>query len=285
MITGGTGQLGRALVRRAPAGADLVITDRSTLDFTNGDAIAHAIVIHRPDVVVNCAAYTAVDRAESEPQLAHVVNADAPEVLAASCAALDITLVQLSTDFVFDGSKSRPYAPDDVPNPVNVYGASKLAGERAVLGEPRLRAFVLRTAWVYAADGRNFVATILRLLREKRRANVVADQIGTPTSAASLANAVWRVVADRGDGAVLHHTDAGVASWYDFAIAIGEEATALGLLEAGWDVAPIPTRAFPAPAQRPAYSVLDKDTSWARLGIRPDHWRVELRRVLAEAHR
>lgn len=282
LITGGTGQLGRALVRSAPVGAELVVPDRATLDLTDSDAIAHAVIVHRPDVVVNCAAYTAVDRAESERELAHAVNAGAPEAFAVTCAALDTTLVQLSTDFVFDGAQGTPYAPYDEPKPLNVYGASKLAGERAVLDEGRLRGFIVRTAWVYAADGKNFVTTILRLLREKRRANVVADQIGTPTSAASLANAVWRVVADRGDPAVLHHTDAGVASWYDFAVAIGEEATALGLLEPGWVVAPIPTTAFPTSARRPAYSVLDKGASWARLGIQPNHWRVELRRVLAE---
>lgn len=285
LITGGTGQLGRALARSVPAGVDLVVADRSTLDLTNADAIAHAVVLHRPDVVVNCAAYTAVDRAESEPQLAHVVNAAAPAAFAATCAALDTTLVQLSTDFVFDGAKGSPFTPDDAPNPLNVYGASKLAGERAVLDDARLRGFVVRTAWVYAADGKNFVATILRLLREKRHANVVADQVGTPTSAASLARAVWKVVEDRGASAVLHHTDAGVASWYDFAVAIGEEATALGLLEAGWSIAPITTREFPTPARRPSYAVLDKSATWARLGIAPEHWRVELRRVLVEMKR
>jgi dTDP-4-dehydrorhamnose reductase len=285
LVTGGGGQVGRALVRTAPPGVELVLTDRASLDLADPRAIAAGVERHRPQVVVNAAAYTAVDRAESEPDAARAVNAVAPAAFAAACAAIGATLVQVSTDFVFDGSKALPYATDDAPNPLGVYGRTKLDGERAVASVAGLRWFVVRTAWVYAAEGRNFVATILRLLRERRTASVVADQIGTPTSAASVARALWAVVADADAPAILHHTDAGVASWYDFAVAIGEEATAAGLLAPGWVIVPIATRDYPTPARRPACSVLDKSTSWVRLGVRPEHWRAELRVVIGEIAR
>jgi dTDP-4-dehydrorhamnose reductase len=285
LVTGVGGQVGRALVRHAPAGVDLVVTDRASLDLADPRAIAAAVGRHRPDVVVNAAAYTAVDRAEADPDTARVVNAEAPAAFAAACAAMRATLVQVSTDFVFDGRQGSPYAPEDAPNPLGVYARTKLAGERAVSSAEGLRWFIVRTAWVYAADGRNFVGTILRLLRERGVASVVADQIGTPTSAESIARALWAVAADAGAPAILHHTDAGVASWYDFAVAIGEEATAAGLLAPGWSVVPIETRDYPTPARRPACSVLDKTATWSRLRIRPEHWRVELRGIIGELAR
>jgi dTDP-4-dehydrorhamnose reductase len=165
---------------------------------------------------------------------------------------------------------------------LNVYGASKLEGEQAVRTTAGLRWHIVRTAWVYAPQGRNFVLTMLRLFRERSVVNVVDDQVGTPTSASSLARCVWRVLEDDGSPAIFHHTDAGVASWYDFAVAIYEEAHALGMLEKAVQINPIATEQYPTPARRPAYSVLDKRSSHARLQLQPNHWRVELRKVLQE---
>ena len=210
------------------------------------------------------------------------MNATAPATLAKCCAELGARLIHVSTDFVFDGAQGFPYSPDAPTNPLNVYGASKLDGERRIAATPGLVWHIVRTAWVYAADGRNFVSTMLRLFRERPAVSVVCDQMGTPTSAASLARCVWRLLADDGPSAILHYTDAGVASWYDFAVAIQEEAVALGLIDKAVSIRPIPTRQYPTPARRPPFSVLEKSGTFDRLQIEPDHWRVELRKVLQE---
>jgi len=181
---------------------------------------------------------------------------------------------------VFDGASGRPYAPDDRPAPLGVYGRTKLAGERAALGLAD-RAVVVRTAWVYSRHGQNFVRRMLGLMRERDEVRVVSDQVGTPTWAHSLADAIWTAVARPALHGVLHWTDAGVASWYDFAVAIQEEAVALGLLDRAVPVRPITSAEYPTPARRPAHSVLAKEASWAALGRTPPHWRVNLRHMLA----
>lgn len=285
LLTGAEGQLGRALQSSVRAGVTLVATGRATLDLANPQSIAQVVKRERPDVVVNAAAYTAVDRAEAESEAAFLVNAAGVGNLARACASVGSALVHLSTDFVFDGAQGRPYATHDLPAPLNVYGASKLAGERELAAVPDLQWSVIRTAWVYAPWGRNFALTMLRVLRERRVATVVADQIGTPTSVFTLAQAVWAACERPAPGQVLHFTDAGVASWYDFAVAIGEEATARGLLDGGWSVRPIVAADYPTPARRPAFSVLDKHESWRQLGLEPMHWRAALRRTLEEVSR
>jgi dTDP-4-dehydrorhamnose reductase len=278
LIAGASGQLGRALVATAPAGVALAALDRAALDLGSAGSIAAALGSHAPDVVINAAAYTAVDRAETEADQAFAINATGATGLAAEAAARGARVVHVSTDFVFDGCASRPYRPDAPTAPLGVYGASKLAGERGVLlAAPD--ALVVRTAWVYAAQGANFVRTMLRLMADRDEVRVVSDQIGTPTHAEGLARALWRLI-DCGAGGILHWTDAGVASWYDFAVAISEEARALGLLDRAVRVIPIPTSAYPTPARRPGYSVLDKDATWALTGV-ADHWRHALRRALA----
>ena len=196
----------------------------------------------------------------------------------------DARLIQISTDFVFDGAASTPYLPDAATNPLGVYGRTKLEGETFARGAAL--SSVIRTAWVYAAEGSNFVHTMLRLMGSRDEVRVVADQIGTPTHAAGLARAIWALVTVEGSGGLrghklLHWTDAGVASWYDFAVAIQEEALALGLLERAVPVVSIATQDYPTPARRPAYSVLDKSATWAITGP-ARHWRVELRECLAE---
>jgi dTDP-4-dehydrorhamnose reductase len=192
-------------------------------------------------------------------------------------------MIHLSTDFVFDGMASTPRQPHDSVNPLSVYGSTKLEGERNVAENSR-DALIVRTAWVYSAAGRNFMLSMLRLMNERDRINVVSDQVGTPTSARSLAMALWRLVQIGATG-VHHYTDAGVCSWYDFAVAIYEEAVAIGLLNGDCMVVPIRTCEYPTPARRPAYSVLDKSSTWKLLGAPASHWRVNLRACLREVQR
>ena len=203
-------------------------------------------------------------------------------MLASAARNAGAGFVHVSTDFIFDGTAHLPYPPDALPNPLGVYGRTKLEGEEAARdlhGNP----LIVRTAWVYAAKGANFVATMLRLMRERSELGVVADQIGTPTHVPTLARTIW-TLAQGGHTGTFHATDAGVASWYDFAVAIHEEALALGLLTTPVTVKPIRTSDYPTPAQRPAYSVLDKSATWALTGL-PNHWRVELRACLQELAR
>lgn len=280
LILGADGQVGRALQRLEFAGRDLVGLDIADCDITDADAIARTLERHQPSHLINVAAYTAVDRAESEPDAAFLVNAHAPGLIAQACRTNGVSLIHISTDFVFDGASGRPYAPSDKPAPLNVYGTSKLAGEEKVL-ESDSSALVIRTAWVYGPVGGNFVSTMLRLMRERGAVRVVSDQVGTPTFAPSLAGAIWALADDQAQG-IHHYTDAGVASWYDFAVAIAEEAVACGLLSSAPVVEPIPGAAFPTPAKRPACAVLDKAQTWALLASPPPHWRVHLRQNLRE---
>jgi dTDP-4-dehydrorhamnose reductase len=274
LIAGSGGQLGRALQATAPAHVTLIAPPEAGFDITDAANVAATLAAHSPDLVINAAAYTAVDKAESEPDRARLVNATAVAHLAAHTPAL----VQVSTDFVFDGTAHAPIPPDAIPAPLGVYGVTKREGEQAAARNAR--ALIVRTAWVYAAEGANFVHTMLRLMRERDEVRVVADQLGTPTHATSLARALWSLIDARTTG--LHHfTDAGTASWYDFAVAIQEEALALGLLPRAVPVLPIRTQDYPTPARRPAYGVLDKTATWAITGV-PNHWREELRRCLRD---
>lgn len=280
LILGAGGQVGRALVAAAPAGAEAVALDRSQCDVTDREAVFAAVRASQPDILFNAAAYTAVDRAESEPEAAELLNAAAAGWIAEAAAEVGARTVHVSTDFVFDGLSGRPYGVAAATNPLSVYGRTKLGGERAVLSaDPQ--ALVVRTAWVYAPRGANFVLTMLRLMRERERLSVVADQVGSPTYAPSLARALWSL-AEAGAAGIHHFTDAGVASWYDFAVAIQEEALALGLLHRACEIAPIGTEDYPTPARRPAHSVLDKGETWALLGGPAPHWRANLRACLGE---
>ncbi|HXV01434.1 MAG TPA: dTDP-4-dehydrorhamnose reductase [Caulobacteraceae bacterium] len=280
MLVGAAGQVGRALVDAAPTDWTLAALTRNDLDIGDEAAVARAVEIIGPDLIVNSAAYTAVDRAEIESELAFQINRDGAGHLAAAAARRDARLVHLSTDFVFGGSAGRPYRPDDPTGPLGAYGASKLAGEKAVAAAAP-EALILRTAWVYGpAAGSNFLATMLRLMAARPELGVVADQLGTPTSTLTLAEAIWTMVGKEARG-IWHFTDAGTASWYDFAVAIAEEAVATGLLASAPPVRPISTEDYPTPARRPAYSVLDKTATFALLGAAAPHWRVALRAVLA----
>lgn len=275
LITGASGQLGRSLVASAPPRIELIALSSASLDITDRSAVDAAFREHSPDLVVNTAAYTKVDAAEEMFELADRVNHCAVANLARASQSSGAKLVQISTDFVFDGIASRPYRPNAPTAPVNIYGKTKLAGEAAAGPD----ALTIRTSWLYSAYGNNFVATMLRLMRERPVLRVVDDQIGTPTSALSLADAIWRLAATDHVG-ILHYSDSGVASWFDFAMAIMEEGLAMGLLDRPLDIVPIPSSQYPTPAKRPHFSVLDKSATIEALGHAPPHWRANLRDVL-----
>lgn len=274
VITGAGGQLGRELVRAAPAMHAIVALASRQCDIGDESAVQAMLEREQPDVVINAAAYTAVDKAESEPALAERVNARGPQHLAQG----GHRLLQVSTDFVFDGVQGRAYLPADAPNPLSVYGRTKLAGEAPVLALGA-KGLVLRTSWVYSSAGSNFVRTMLRLMDSRPEIGVVADQIAAPTWARGLARALWRIVELPQLSGVHHWHDAGVASWYDFAVAIAEQGRVQGLLAKPVAVRPIATKDYPTPARRPGFSVLDCTDTWAALGT-PPHWEVQLRQML-----
>lgn len=277
LITGANGQLGWSLQQSAPQGAELICTDVAELDICDASAVDAFVAQHKPHLILNAAAHTAVDKAESEESQALRINATAVGHLADAARAHNARLVHVSTDFVFDGVSGVPYKPSDTPAPVSAYGRTKLAGEQAA-GEGAL---IVRTAWVYAPKGNNFVRTMLRLMAERDEVRVVADQIGTPTYAPDLAAALWALSA-KGITGIHHYTDSGAASWYDFAVAIQEEGLAAGLLSRAVPIIPINTSDYPTPATRPHYSVLDKSSTFAALGGPAPHWRANLRKMLQE---
>jgi dTDP-4-dehydrorhamnose reductase len=284
VLTGKDGQLGQALIAARPANLELISTGRAELDLADAEACRAIVIQHRPDWVLNAGAYTAVDRAESEPELAKAVNGGAPEAFAESLRETGGRLLQVSTDFVFDGTQGHPYQPDQPLHPLGVYGSSKAAGETAVLARLGAeRATILRTSWVYGPVGKNFCLTMLRLHRQKAQAGqplgVVADQVGCPTSTLGLARACWAMIEQEISG--MHHwSDAGAATWYDFATAIGTLGVRAGLLEEAAMVQPISTADYPTPAKRPSYSLLDCTDTRLALGIEPKHWAAALEDVL-----
>ena len=279
LITGGTGQLGHALQKTAPSHVSLIVPDRTTLDLRKPDSVHAHVQAHTPDAIINAAAYTDVDGAESEPDEAFAVNADGPAHLAEAALNVGARFIHLSTDFVFGGAQSRPYRPDDAPNPLNEYGKSKRAGEERVLDILGEAALIVRTAWLYGG-GDDFVHAMLERMRAQPAVRVVADQVGTPTEVTTLARVLWGSLDHNLTG--LHHwTQAGVASWYDFAVAIAEEAEERGLIDSV-NVHPIHSAEYPRPAARPSYSVLDTRSTRDALEIIPEHWRTPLQKVLGE---
>ena len=278
LLIGANGQLGSALRKTRPRDVDLIAYGRGDLDLAVGTDIEARVGQNRVDLVINAAAYTAVDKAETEEALAFRVNSQSVASIARAAQQMGARFLHISTDYVFDGAKGAPYLPGDPTAPLGVYGRSKRQGElEALAGCPN--SLIVRTAWVYAEQGTNFVKTMLRLMAEKPQVRVIADQIGTPTYAASLAGALWTLARTDTSG-ILHYTDSGVASWYDFACAIQEEALAMGLLKTAVPVLPIPTSEYPTPAKRPLFSILDKSQSWALLGQPANHWRINLRTML-----
>lgn len=291
LLFGGNGQVGTELRKMFAGSPELVVTTRSGMvdgmeceaaDFDRPQAVKSILERVRPDLVINAAAYTAVDAAENDADAAWRANAEAPAQVAAWCAVHGVPLVHYSTDYVFDGQGSQPYREDDATAPLGVYGASKRAGEEAIIGSgaPYL---IFRTAWVYASHGKNFLRTMLRLGAERERLGVVADQIGTPTSAALIARVTLQVLqSGQLQSGIWHLVADGQTSWHGFAREIFSQAQAAGLMEKIPEVVAITTADYPTPAARPAWSCLDNRKLKADFGISLPSWEQELARVLAE---
>ena len=288
LLTGAGGQLGQALQDAKPEAFELISTTRQELNLADAEACRSAVRQHQPDWVLNAGAYTAVDKAESEPELAHAVNSGAPEAFAEELNRQGGRLLQLSTDFVFNGTQGTPYQPEQTRDPLGVYGASKAAGEAAIQSVfgAEGRGLIMRTSWVIGPVGKNFALTMLRLHRERDQLGVVADQVGCPTSTLNLAQACWRtlqIAGERDMPAVMHWCDNGAASWYDVAVAIGQIGAELGLIDTPAKVQPITTSDYPTPAERPSYSLLDCTGTRAALELDGEHWQKALRAVLQQA--
>jgi dTDP-4-dehydrorhamnose reductase len=286
VVFGATGQLGRELARIAwPEGYNIRFLDRAAADFAEPAIVSEHIRSAKPDVVINAAAYTAVDLAESHEREAYAANANAPAQIALACSEIGAGLIHISTDYVFDGTKTSPYVENDPIAPLGVYGQSKAAGEALIRNECP-RHFILRTAWVYSPFGKNFVKTMMNLAVTKKEVRVVDDQIGSPTSAGDLASAIAHLVPHLQDGQAVwgtyHVTGDGEATWFEFAEAIFEDLGRRGFERP--NCIPIPTREYPTPAKRPANSRLNNDKFAGRFGKRLPHWRSSLARVLDELH-
>ena len=283
LVTGVTGQLGSEVAAEfKQRGHAVTATDRQSLDFMQPGQAAALIRSQQPDWVINCAAYTQVDKAESESAQAFTINRDTPAQLAQAVAECEGRMLQVSTDFVFDGTQTRPYVEDDATNPPGVYGRSKLEGEQAVR-HVLPDAVILRTAWVYGVHGHNFVKTMLRLMAGDKPLRVVSDQIGSPTWTTDIVAAIVALV-DRQAAGVFHFTAAGETSWHGFASAIMEEAAGIGFEINTDSVEPIPTAEYPTPATRPAYSVLNTEKIKPWLSAPMPGWRDSLRKMLQELY-
>ena len=288
LVPGRTGQVGWELQSAlAPLGT-VIALDRDQMDLANPDSIRRAIREHKPQIIVNAAAYTAVDKAESEPEPAMLINGVAPGILAEEARRLGAVLVHYSTDYVFDGTKKQPYIEDDPPHPLSEYGRSKLAGEQVIASSGAVH-LIFRTSWVYAARGQNFVRTMLRLGRERSELRIVDDQVGAPTWARFIAEATAQVLRQLGDGhkaignraGIYNLTATGATSWYGFASAIFAEAKAqLGVTPP--KLIPITTAEYPLPARRPANSRLDNSKLTAAFGLTPPSWNTMLTACIRE---
>lgn len=295
LITGAAGQVGEALTRHAQTLGEIVAVDRTKADLSDSAATAELLHAEQPDIVINTAAYTAVDKAETERELAFAVNSHLPQRLADWCASHNAALIHYSTDYVFDGAKRTPWLETDSVNPLSAYGETKLAGERAI-AQADCAHLVLRTSWVYAPRGKNFLLTMLKLGAERDRLTIVDDQIGAPTAAEYLARqtvAVIKQAIASGDPArfikqrrgIYHLTMSGETSWCGFARAVFERAAALGLGTKTPQIVPIPTSAYPTPAKRPAYSVLSNAKFMETFGLAQAPWQSGLDETLAAMKR
>ena len=272
LVTGSNGQLGKELKKIASSFPqfDFVFLSREDLPIHHFEMVRSYFTGYHPQYVINCVAYTAVDRAEQEKDRVFHINSEAAGVLAAICKENHTKLIHISTDYVFDGTANVPYKEDSSTNPQSVYGASKLEGEKQVL-QLNPDAIIIRTSWVYSEFGKNFVKTMLKLQQEKEEISVVNDQVGSPTYAADLAEVIIRIIASqKWEAGIYHYCNEGITSWYDFAVAIKE------MTGSQCRIKPIPTEQYPTPAKRPAYSVLDKTKIEKAFNIRAKDWKESL---------
>lgn len=281
LITGVNGQLGYETHRMLQSkGIDAIGIGRKELDFSQPEQVAEYIATQHADWVINCAAYTQVDKAEEDSELAFLVNRDAAKAVAEGVQSYDGNLLHISTDFIFDGKQSHPYHENDAANPLGVYGQSKWEGEQAVV-EIIPNATILRTAWVYGAHGNNFVKTILRLAAEREELGIIDEQVGSPSSTADISQAMAELI-EKNCAGIYHFSNEGVCSWYDFALAIVKEARILNVDLKIRRINPIPAKAYPTPATRPAYSVLSKEKIRGVLNYNIPHWQDSLRAMIKE---
>ena len=286
VVTGATGQLGQTLSRlwsESPLPQyQFKALDRSELDLSQADSAIAVLTELKPSVIVNAAAYTQVDKAESDSIDVYRINAGAVGRIAAWSAENDARLIHISTDFVFGGASKTPYEPGQQKNPLGVYGASKLAGERQIQALAKRRSTVIRTSWLYCEYGNNFVKTMLRLMGEKDQLSVVDDQRGSPTSTHGLAALIFAMILNRNAAGIYHWTDGGSITWFEFALEIQRQGVQEGLLSKAIPISPISTSDFPTPARRPAYSVLDRSRTLAEFDCPSADWQAQLNRVLKE---
>ena len=281
LLIGAKGQVGQELQLTLPQLGEVISIGREELDLTNSEKISQLIREIHPDYLVNAAAYTAVDKAETEPELAYSINATAPKIMAESAEKIQAKFLHISTDYVFDGRKNTPYLETDITNPLGVYGQSKLRGEEEIR-TVNSQAIILRTAWVYGSYGKsNFVKTMLRLGKEREELKVVVDQVGSPTWAKDIAAAITQLLINADNPAGIYNfSNSGVASWFDLTKAIFEEAKISGIPLKIQRVIPITTAEYPTPAARPAYSVLSGQKISQQLGYIPPYWRDSIKAML-----
>ena len=287
LLTGGSGQVGQEIFKSKPEEIEIINPSRKTLDLSDYKACKKIVEDHTPDWIINCGAYTQVDAAEKNILLSKKINGYAPAAFVEAINKINTNLLHISTDFVFDGNQNFPYKENQKRNPLTQYGSSKALGEELI--EKKInnieQATILRTSWVISPIGKNFILSMLKLHSEKEIIKVVSDQIGCPTSAGELAKVCWKIIELKKKKKlpfILHWTDAGVASWFDIAVAVGELAIELNINKKEAIVLPINTSEYPTPAQRPKYSLLNTQNASNLLDINPIHWRKNLRNILIE---
>lgn len=285
LLIGNYGQVGQELQVILPQIGEVIGVGRDQLDLSQGEKLRQIINEVKPDCIVNAAAYTAVDKAESELELANAINGIAPQIMAEEARKLGATFLHISTDYVFDGHKNTPYLETDPTNPLSAYGSSKLMGEEAIQ-KVGGNSIILRTAWVYGTFGKgNFVKTMLKVGKDREELKVVVDQVGCPTWSKDIADAITKLLNVETASGVYHFTNSGAVSWYDFAQAIFEEARQIGFPLSVKQVIPITTEQYPTPAKRPAYSVLSGQKITPLLGTYPLYWRDSLKQMLKQIYR
>ena len=282
LLTGASGQVGHELINTCPNNIRLISFDKYALNISDREKALEIVNTYKPDIIINCAAYTAVDLAETDKETAFQVNANGVSNLALAASKNNIRLIHYSTDYIFDGKKTSPYTTRDKPNPANIYGKSKLEGERQALNINRNKVLIIRTSWVYSKYGKNFVKSMLNLMNKNKSIKVIMDQTGTPTWARSIANITWEFVKRQETNGIVHFCDGGSTNWFEFAKAIHEQALKYNIINHPLKIIPITSKEYQSKVKRPAYSVLDCDKTWNLLDIEPEDWHVNLKRMLAE---
>ena len=287
LLTGATGQLGKTFSRHfahshLSGKYALLAFDRNEIDLTKEESTSSILSLYKPSIIINCGAYTSVDEAENESELAKIVNDEAVNRISNWASENDCRLIHISTDFVFDGTADKPYLPSDLACPIGVYGKTKLAGEKRIQESLAERGVIIRTSWLYSEFRQNFVRTMIRLMAEKPDLGVVSDQLGSPTSAHTLSCVLLKVIEMQSVWGILHWCDGASISWYDFAVEIQKVAFKHGLLSKKIRLEPLMTADYPTLATRPRYSVLDRSFTLEQLGVIATDWRIELNKVIEQ---